>query len=245
MSAYDDRQWRQQYKDNHWQRVEALLTEIRDALVAKPPENMPKSMSVAAPYDPLAPRPPYPPMSEAMLGYDAQLATAMPLPPARPAGSLHVSGPNGELPDPIGTPGAVQEGVTAAMILAPGYTTKSVRPPTSYTDALKIQQMREYNLAGDPSLYEEDHLVPLECAGHPTSPDNLWPQLRTGDFGARVKDLTENAARAALASGAMSLQEIQDGFKSDWTKLHAKLFTNPKVVGALMATAMEPPSDEP
>jgi hypothetical protein len=173
-----------------------------------------------------------------------QAMQAIPLPPPRPAGSLHVTGPYNELPDPVGTPGAVQEGVTAAMILAPGYTTKSVRPPTSYTDALKRQQMMEYNLTGDPSLYEEDHLVPLECAGHPTSPDNLWPQLRTGDFGARVKDLTENAARAALASGAMTLEEIQMGFRTNWHDLHDRLFSNPKVVGAMMMT-MIPPSDEP
>ncbi|PZR97953.1 MAG: hypothetical protein DLM70_18360 [Chloroflexi bacterium] len=131
------------------------------------------------------------------------------------------------------------------MILAPGYTTKSVRPPSSYTDSLKRQQMIEYNLPGDPSMYEEDHLVPLECAGHPTSPDNLWPQLRTGDFGARVKDLTENAARAALVSGAMDLETIQRGFMTNWHDLHDKLFGNPKVVGAMMMMTLSPPTDEP
>jgi hypothetical protein len=105
--------------------------------------------------------------------------------------------------------------------------------------------MIEYGLSGPLSDYEEDHIVPLECGGAPHDAANLWPQLRTGQWGARCKDLTENAANAALRSGAMTLAEVQDGFKTNWKDLHTRLFSNPQVVGAMMAMAMEPPSDEP
>ena len=49
----------------------------------------------------------------------------------------------------------------------------------SYTNALKIKQMPIYELSGSPSLYEEDHLIPLELGGAPRNPKNLWPEPRT------------------------------------------------------------------
>lgn len=49
----------------------------------------------------------------------------------------------------------------------------------SYTNALKIKQMPIYELGGSPSLYEEDHLIPLELGGAPRRPKNLWPEPRT------------------------------------------------------------------
>jgi hypothetical protein len=175
----------------------------------------------------------------------AAAAAMPPLPPARPAGS---SKSVNDLPDPLANPGATNPDVTqenmATTIFVSGWTA-TVRPPVSFTNALKQQQMVEYGLSGPPSDYEEDHIVPLECGGAPHDPANLWPQLRTGQWGARCKDLTENAANAALRAGTHTLQEIQDGFKTDWKALHAELFSNPKVVGAMMATAMEPPEDEP
>jgi hypothetical protein len=51
-----------------------------------------------------------------------------------------------------------------------------MRPPTSYTNALKIKQMVQYHETGSPSDYEEDHLIPLELGGSPRSPRNLWPE---------------------------------------------------------------------
>ena len=36
--------------------------------------------------------------------------------------------------------------------------------------------MREYGVGGDPSDYQEDHLISLELGGHPTDPRNLWPE---------------------------------------------------------------------
>ncbi len=175
------------------------------------------------------------------------LMQAIPLPPARPAGSLKSIN---DLPDRSANPGAINPDVTqqnmATTIFVSGFT-KTIRPSVAFTNALKRQQAIEYGYPPDfdLSLLEEDHIVPLEAGGAPHDPANLWPQLRTGEWGARVKDLTENAANAALRTGAYTLKEIQDGFCQDWKALHARLFSNPKVVGAMMMMSLSPPEDEP
>src|SRR5277367_38835 len=77
------------------------------------------------------------------------------------------------LPNPTLEPGAINPDVTQAninrTICVRGWT-KTVRPPTSYTNALKLQQMKEYHLAGTASDYQEDHLISLEMGGNPTDP---------------------------------------------------------------------------
>jgi hypothetical protein len=207
--------------------VYAVLCEIRDALRQSPP-------LAAVPYEQLA----------GMMGATAQ---AIPLPPARPAGSLHMIGP---LADPIGSPGAVHPDYTEAdidrTIRVPGWTT-TVRPPTSYTTPLKIQMMREYGYPSDtdPATLELDHRVPLCVLGHPTSVLNLYPQPREGQWGAKVKDICEVAAQHAVLNGLMKLSDAQAGFMGNWVDLHIKLFSNPKVVASMMAMTMEPIEDEP
>ncbi len=64
----------------------------------------------------------------------------------------------GGLPDARCTPGAIRAGVTLATICAYGYS-RSIRPPESYTEPLKLRQMRAYDLPGRARDYEEDHLV--------------------------------------------------------------------------------------
>src|SRR5437763_599327 len=76
------------------------------------------------------------------------------------------------LPDARCTPGARDPRVTQAnigrTICRAGYT-KTVRPPTSYTEPLKLRQLDQYGYyAGHRvSSYEEDHLIPLELGGSP------------------------------------------------------------------------------
>ena len=53
-----------------------------------------------------------------------------------------------------------------------------MRPPTSYTDELKLEGMRAYGRSGGAGDYQEDHLISLELGGHPTDPRNLWPEPR-------------------------------------------------------------------
>jgi hypothetical protein len=111
--------------------------------------------------------------------------------------------------DPVRTPGVLNPDVTqqtiGATICLPGWT-KSVRPSTDYTNALKVRQMRAYGLTGSPSAFQEDHLISLELGGHPTDPRNLWPEPYPR--AARV-DLLENELNARVCSGAMSLADAQ------------------------------------
>lgn len=83
------------------------------------------------------------------------------------------------LPDRTRTPGVTNPAVTQATIkktiCASGWVA-TIRPPVSYTIALKLKQMKQYGEKGKPSAYEEDHLIPLELGGAPRNPKNLWPE---------------------------------------------------------------------
>jgi len=107
------------------------------------------------------------------------------------------------------TPGVLNAAVTQATIGATicrrGWTA-TVRPPTSYTNALKVQQMAAYGETGSPSAYQEDHLISLELGGDPTDPRNLWPEPypRASDV-----DRIENDLNARVCRGALPLAEAQ------------------------------------
>ncbi len=107
------------------------------------------------------------------------------------------------------TPGVLNPDVTQATINATvcvhGWT-KTVRPPTDYTNALKLKQMREYAVDGSPAQYQEDHLISLELGGHPTDPRNLWPEPYPR---ASEMDSIENDLNGQVCSGAMSLDAAQ------------------------------------
>ena len=107
------------------------------------------------------------------------------------------------------TPGVLNPDVTQANIAATICThgwTKTIRPPTDYTNELKLRQMREYGVGGSPTQYQEDHLISLELGGHPTDPRNLWPEPypRASDV-----DSTENELNSKVCSGQMSLSDAQ------------------------------------
>jgi hypothetical protein len=110
---------------------------------------------------------------------------------------------------PTLTPGVVNPEVRqetiAETICRTGWT-RTIRPPTSYTAALKLRQMREYGVGGDPSDYQEDHLISLELGGHPTDPRNLWPEPRPH---AEEVDRIENELNGKVCSGELTLAEAQ------------------------------------
>lgn len=120
-------------------------------------------------------------------------------------------------PDLGCTPGVANPNVTQANIYSTicvsGYTT-TIRPSTSYTNALKTQQIREYGYT-DTNLsdYEEDHLIPLEVGGDPTNPKNLWPEY--GKI-PNPKDSIENLCHSKVCSGQISLAEAQKEIVTDW-----------------------------
>jgi hypothetical protein len=111
--------------------------------------------------------------------------------------------------DPVRTPGMLNAAVTQLTIRATicrrGWT-RTVRPPTDYTNALKRKQMRVYHEHGPPSAYQEDHLISLELGGDPTDPRNLWPEPYPR---ASAVDRIENELNAQVCSGALSLAEAQ------------------------------------
>lgn len=107
------------------------------------------------------------------------------------------------------TPGALNPAVTQATIRSTvcvhGWT-RTVRPPVSYTNALKVRGLAEYRLRGPLSAFQEDHLISLELGGNPTDPRNLWPEPypRAG-----IVDQIENELNAAVCSGRISLAQAQ------------------------------------
>jgi hypothetical protein len=117
---------------------------------------------------------------------------------------------HGALPDRSCTPGATNLSVTQAniqtTICRPGYT-KTIRPPVSYTNPLKIQLMARYGETDSPSAYELDHLISLELGGHPASSQNLWPEPYAPTPGAHEKDKVENFLHKQVCSGAMKLAD--------------------------------------
>jgi hypothetical protein len=121
----------------------------------------------------------------------------------------HPGRATGILADPIRTPGVLNPDVTQANIRSTicrhGWT-DTVRPPTSYTNALKAKQMRQYRETGSLSDYQEDHLISLELGGSPTDPRNLWPEPypRAADV-----DRIENDLNAQVCSGELTLAAAQ------------------------------------
>jgi hypothetical protein len=112
--------------------------------------------------------------------------------------------------DPMRTPGVLYEEVTQATIgstiCVHGWT-RTIRPPTDYTNTLKAKQLREYGLAGPLSAYQEDHLISLELGGHPTDPRNLWPEPYPR---AAQVDTIENELNRRVCEGSLTLSEAQE-----------------------------------
>ena len=127
----------------------------------------------------------------------------------------------GVLPDHSRTPGAVAETTVAVVCHR---STRTVRPPESYTERLKIQQIAEYGYSdtrlGD---YEEDHLIPLELGGDPASPKNLWPEPHYTSPNSFDKDRIENDAHRAVCNGTMPLAHAQSLMASNWVALGREL----------------------
>lgn len=121
-------------------------------------------------------------------------------------------------------PGAINPNVTQAnihqTICVPGYT-KTIRPPASYTNALKRKQLSGASDT-NPRDYEEDHLISLEIGGSPTSPDNLWPEPYNpvGGWGAHKKDQLENELHKMVCNGSISLSDAQKAISTDWVKAY-------------------------
>jgi hypothetical protein len=131
-------------------------------------------------------------------------------PPTIPPSPLAKAGPPSLYPPSPTVTGAAYPQITQSnirkTICSKSWSTSSIRPPESYTTALKKKQMAAWHLSGTTADYEEDHLVPLEAGGDPRSEANLWPELWTNivsgtDLGARTKDLVENYIHDEICFG--------------------------------------------
>lgn len=129
-------------------------------------------------------------------------------------------------PDPALTPGALNPSVTQATITSTicvsGWTA-TIRPSSSYTTALKIQQIAKYSYSDTrTSSYEEDHLISLELGGAPADPRNLWPEPYTISLadgrstGAYTKDGFETKLKNQVCAGTITLAQAQGEIGDHW-----------------------------
>jgi hypothetical protein len=107
------------------------------------------------------------------------------------------------------TPGVLNPDVTQATIRSTvcvsGWT-RTVRPPVSYTNALKARGLKQYGLRSPPSDFQEDHLISLELGGNPTDARNLWPEPYPR---ASAVDKLENDLNHRVCTGSLSLADAQ------------------------------------
>lgn len=148
-------------------------------------------------------------------------------PPLASAQTAALAGPAAAYPNPAMTVGSVDPNVTQGniqqTICVSGYTA-TVRPPTSYTEPLKIQQIAAYGYADtNVADYEEDHFIPLEIGGNPTDPANLWPEPYAEPYGARTTDKVENYLHEQVCSGAMALADAQAAVQTDWVAVSQQI----------------------
>jgi hypothetical protein len=152
-----------------------------------------------------------------------------PGPTGAPAPTLAAARLPGE-PDPVLTPGTLNAAVTQdnihSTICVSGWT-DTIRPPESYTNALKKKQIAQYGYADTSlALYEEDHLISLELGGNPTDPKNLWPEPYTVTLadgrstGAHVKDVFETKLKTQVCNGTLTLTEAQAEIGDHWVHFY-------------------------
>jgi len=139
----------------------------------------------------------------------------------------HKAGPRWAYPDPSRTPGFTNPDVTQTnidqTICNPEWSTKSIRPPSSYTTRLKKEQMQEWGLPGTTRDYEEDHFISLELGGNTSDHRNLWPEPFYPSPGARQKDTVENYLHKQVCGGVMTLREAQDAIVTDWYRIYLRI----------------------
>lgn len=121
----------------------------------------------------------------------------------------HVRWLNGKaLPDPVCTPGALNDAVTqdniADNICKSGWTA-TVRPSL---------QRKPFERAYGLTAGELDHLIPLELGGAPSDPKNLW--IQPGSI-PNAKDAVENTLKRRVCQKLEILKQAQSDIATNWT----------------------------
>ena len=103
-----------------------------------------------------------------------------------------------------------------STICVPGWT-KTVRPPTSYTNATKRRLLLHQGIPlSHAGLYELDHVVPLANGGAPRDLKNLRLQAWAGADGAHAKDVIERKMQRAVCAGRSTLAAARACMASDF-----------------------------
>jgi hypothetical protein len=160
--------------------------------------------------------------------------------PPRPRRSHHkpmraVGVPAAAVPIASLTPGAILT-TSAATVCVSGYSS-SVR---DVPDSLKEQAYARYHVVHVPYAHEVDHLISLELGGS-NDITNLWPEPYAGRWGARTKDVLENAMHSLVCSGDLELRRAQRMEATDWVAAYKKYVGTPDPV----QPTSSPPSTEP
>src|SRR5260370_36702579 len=126
-------------------------------------------------------------LSLALLGLPSLSLHAQPAPDAS-AGAMnaqlaaeHVArvGPSYLYPAHTVTPGLVNQDITQAnihqTICSPTWSTKTIRPPVTYTSRLNQQQLA-HATDKNPAHYEAEHCLSLDRGGPPPAPRTPCPE---------------------------------------------------------------------
>jgi hypothetical protein len=135
-----------------------------------------------------------------------------------------------ELPNRQITPGAINTQVNQdnidTTICVKGWS-KTIRPPSSFTNGLKHIKLRQYGYAAsDIDNFELDHLVPLSIGGAPEDPHNLWPQPHVGQWTAKDKNALESSLHNQVCDGKVPLREAQRAMATDWIAAYEKYMSS-------------------
>jgi hypothetical protein len=107
----------------------------------------------------------------------------------------------------------VTQATIQATICVQGWT-KTIRPPYSVSNAIKIEKLRTMGLTeADKSRFQLDHRIPLVLGGAPADPRNF--QLEPWEEAGR-KDVVEACLARAVCSGKIALDEARRRIWADW-----------------------------
>lgn len=116
----------------------------------------------------------------------------------------------------------VTQSTLSQTICKSGYT-RTVRPSSTFTGAIKRRLLRERQLnEEDGSDYELDHVIPLALGGNPRSLKNLGLQPWNGSDGAKRKDRLEVKLQCLVCAGDVPLEEAREAIWTDWRSAYLK-----------------------
>lgn len=103
-----------------------------------------------------------------------------------------------------------------------GWSTKSIRPPVSYTNKIKKDLLANPKIKDkNPSNYELDHIISLELWWAPKDMNNLYlepysTKVNWKIVGALQKDIVENWLHDEICNKTITLSDAQKIIVQDW-----------------------------